>query len=139
MVSKLAAAGYDSELELEHDVKTLARGGLDMTRVAVVGADRVPHNHVAFVHTGRRARFFGAHARLWNTLSELLLGAALAFGAGGEHLVIVGAPAFSVVPQRGGHEFLLVINGNAHDIERARELLPHVGLTILDPHHAFQP
>ena len=91
MVSNVAVAAYDSDLEVEHDVKTLQRGGFDMTRVCVIGRDYGTAEHtVAFLHPGRRARFFGSHGVLWNTLSGILFGAALVYLPVAEHVVILG-------------------------------------------------
>jgi len=137
-----AVAWYSSSPEIEHDVKTLARGGFDMTRVCVIGKDRVAPNQIAFVHTGRRARFFGAHGALWNTLSAILLGTALLCGPAGEHVVILGSLAGAIVPALGSanplpaalaaHSFLLVIQADAQHLQRARELLPHADLKTFD-------
>lgn len=138
-----AVACYGSGPEIEHDVKTLARGGFDMTRVCVIGKDRVAPNQVAFVHTGQRARFFGAHGALWNTLSAILLGTALLCGPAGELVMILGSLAGSIAPALYGaplsaalaaHSFLLVIQADAQRIQRARELLPHADLRTFDSH-----
>jgi hypothetical protein len=98
MVSSVAIAAYEADLELEHDVKTLQRGGFDMTRVSVVGRDYDGADDVvAFLHSGRRARFFGKHGVLWTTLSGILFGAALVSLPGAQHMVILGSLASRVV------------------------------------------
>lgn len=53
MASAVAVACYGSDLEVEHDVKTLARGAFDMALVCVIGKDWAPQNEIAFLHTGR--------------------------------------------------------------------------------------
>jgi len=137
-----AVACYGSGAEIEHDVKTLARGGFDMTRVCVIGKDRVAPNQIAFVHTGRRARFFGAHGALWNTLSAILLGTALLCGPACEHVMILGSLAGSIGPALASvtplpaalaaHGFLLVIQADAQHLQRARALLPYADLKTFD-------
>jgi len=156
MASAVAVACFGSDQEVEHEVKTLARGAFDMTRVCVIGKDWVPQNEVAFLHTGRRARFFGTYGGLWTTLSGMLLGAALVCGAPGEHIVILGSLASFMVPALYGptplaaalaslgvpegaalayekavaaQKFLIIIQADAHHIQRARELLPHADFT----------
>ena len=154
----VAVAWYDSDLDVEHDVKTLARGGFDMTRVCVLGRDKVRPNEVAFTHTGLRARFFGAHGGLWTTLSGVLLGIALVCGPLGEHVVILGSAVYVMVPSLSGEtpiaaaltrlvghdaalaceqaitarKFLLIIQAGVSPLQRARELLPHAGLRTFD-------
>jgi hypothetical protein len=157
MPSNVAVAAYDTDLELELDVKTLQRGGFDMTRVCVIGSDHGAAQHlVAFVHPGRRARFFGKHGLLWTTLSGILFGAALAFVPLTGPIVIVGPLAKSMVAgleapalRRGlgplatalaglgipeeaalayesairAQRILLIVRGDAHAIQRARQLL----------------
>ena len=98
MVSNLAIASYDADLEVEHDVKTLQRGGFDMTRVCVMGKDYgAPQHVIAFLHSGARAQFFGRRAAFWATLAGILVGAALAFAPRVGHLVIVGPLASQIV------------------------------------------
>ena len=152
----VGVATCDSDLEVELDVKTLARGGFDMTYVCVVGKDWVPQNEIAFLHTGLRARFFGTYGALWTTLSGILFGTALVCGQAGEHVVILGSLASLMMPALYGatplggaldalgipsaatalyekavaaQKFLLIVRGDAGLIERARELLPHAGFT----------
>jgi len=162
-----AVACYGSDLEVEHDVKTLARGAFDMTRVCVIGKDWAPQNEVAFLHTGRHARFFGTYGALWTTLSGMLLGAAFVCGAFGEYVVILGSLASVVVPALYGpnplaaalaslgipegaalayekavaaQKFLIIIQADAHDIQRARELLPHADFaTFYNPFSKEMP
>jgi uncharacterized protein YqgC (DUF456 family) len=98
MISNVAVAAYDTHLELEHDVKTLQHGGFDMTRVCIMGRDYAAAHHVvAFLHSGRRARFFGKRGPLWGTLSGILVGAALVFVPLAGHIVIVGPIASYIV------------------------------------------
>jgi hypothetical protein len=102
MVSNIAIAAYDADLELEHDVKTLQRGGFDMTHVCVMGKDYGAASHVvALLHSGARARFFGRRGALWNNLAGILVGAALAFVPLVGHVVIVGPLASQIVGELG--------------------------------------
>jgi hypothetical protein len=144
---------------VELAVKTLARGGFDMTGVCVVGKDWVPQNEIAFLHTGLRARFFGTYGALWTTLSGILFGTALVCGPAGEHMVILGSLAASMLPTLYGttplggalgalgipseaaafyekavaaQKFLIIVRGDAHRVERARELLPHADFETFD-------
>jgi hypothetical protein len=154
----VAVACYDSDEEIEHDVKTLARGGFDMTRVSVIGRDGARQNAIALLHTGR-AWFCGTRGPLWTTLSGILLGAALVLAPPGGELVIVGSLASVMVPALCGatelaavlatlgipreaalryeqaianQKFLLIVRGGAQSIRRARELLPRADFSTFD-------
>jgi hypothetical protein len=85
MTALLAVASYDSEVELEHAVKILYRGGFDMTRVCVVGL--------------ASAALSGA---LWSALSAILLVTALIYVPGTEPIVVLGWLASTFMPNLRG-------------------------------------
>jgi hypothetical protein len=85
MRALLAVVSYDSEIELEHAVKILYRGGFDMTRVCVVGLASA-----------------ALSSALWSALSAILVVTALVYVPGTEPVVVLGWLASAFVPDLRG-------------------------------------
>jgi len=75
-----AVATYDTHTAAEAAIKALQRGGVDMTRLSIVGKDfRTEEHPLGFYSVGDRMAFWGGQGAFWGSLWGMLFGSALFF------------------------------------------------------------
>jgi len=75
-----AVATYETHTAAEDAVKALQHGGVDMTRLSIVGKDfRTDEHPLGFYNIGDRMAFWGGRGAFWGSLWGMLFGSALFF------------------------------------------------------------
>ena len=75
-----AVATYDTHTAAEAAIKALQHGGVDMTRLSIVGKDfRTEEHPLGFYSVGDRMAFWGGNGAFWGSLWGMLFGSALFF------------------------------------------------------------
>ena len=96
--TEIAVAIYDSHTQAEAAVHELARAGVDMKTISILGKDyHSEESVVGYFNAGDRARFFGKLGAFWGGLAGMLFGSALMFVPIVGHIVILGPLAAAVV------------------------------------------
>ena len=95
--TEIAVAIYDSHTQAEEAVHELARAGIDMKTISILGKDYHSEEHVVgYFNAGDRARFFGKLGAFWGGLAGMLFGSALMFVPVVGHIVVLGPIAATI-------------------------------------------
>lgn len=93
----IAVAVYDSHAQAEEAILKLARAGIDMKTISILGRDYHTEEHVVgYFNAGDRAKFFGKLGAFWGGLAGMLFGAALMFVPVVGHIVVLGPIASTI-------------------------------------------
>lgn len=93
----IAVAIYDSHEKADEAVRTLARAGIDMKAISIIGKDYHSEEHVVgYFNAGDRAKFFGKYGAFWGGLAGMLFGSALMFVPIVGHFVLLGPIAATI-------------------------------------------
>ena len=96
--SNVVVAIYDTHTQAEDAVRKLAKAGLDMRAISIVGKDyHTEEQPVGFFNTGARAKYFGKLGAFWGGLAGILFGSALMFIPVLGHIIILGPLAATIV------------------------------------------
>lgn len=107
--SDFTVAVYDTHTQADSAVRQLAKEGMDMKAISIVGKDYHTEEHaIGYLNAGDRAKFFGKLGAFWGGLAGLLFGSAMMFIPVVGHLVILGPIAATLV---GGVEGAVVAGG----------------------------
>lgn len=102
-------AVYGTHEEAEQAVKTLQRGGIDMTTLSIVGKGTHTDEHpIGYYNTGDRVKFWGKTGAFWGGLWGMLFGSAFFFIPGVGPLLVAGPLVAWVV---GALEGAVVVGG----------------------------
>ena len=82
---------YDTHVMADDAVRRLAKAGLDMKSISIIGKDYHTEEHaVGYLNAGSRAKFFGKLGAFWGGLAGMLFGSALMFVPLVGHIVVLG-------------------------------------------------
>jgi uncharacterized membrane protein len=91
-------AVFDKHTLADDAVRRLAKAGMDMKTISIVGRDYHTEEHaVGYLNIGDRARFFGKLGAFWGGLAGILFGSAMMFIPVVGHVVILGPIAATLV------------------------------------------
>jgi hypothetical protein len=90
-------AVFNNHKNIESAVKELAKNGIDISRLSIIGKDyHSEENVVGYYNTGDRIRYWGGLGAFWGSIWGLLAGAAFLWVPGIGPLV-VGGPFITVL------------------------------------------
>jgi hypothetical protein len=86
-----AVAVYDTHVLADDAVRKLAKAGIAMKSISILGRDYHTEEHaVGYLNAGDRAKFFGKLGAFWGGLAGILFGSALMFVPVVGHIVVLG-------------------------------------------------
>lgn len=87
----IAVAIYESHPQAESAVHELAKAGVNMKTISILGKDYHSEEHVVgYFNVADRVKFFGKLGAFWGGLAGLLFGSALMFVPVVGHIVVLG-------------------------------------------------
>lgn len=96
--TEIAVAIFDTHQKADEAVRELAKSGLDMKTISIVGKEYHTEEHaVGYLNAGDRAKFFGKLGAFWGGLAGILFGSAMMFIPVVGHIIVLGPLAATLV------------------------------------------